>query len=48
MRQQMINNAMAYNRVLTEKYLETKSDGELLCFTHPIDRADFKKKIYGW
>ncbi len=44
----MITNALSYNKHLTKTYLNDKGFNELLCFCHPLDRADFiemKKEI---
>ena len=38
-RRQAIRNAMAHNNTLPETFLSSKSDEELLCFVHPIDRV---------
>ena len=45
MKQEMINNAMGYNKYLNRKELETYSFNKLLCFVHPLDRQDFIKRI---
>jgi|WetSurSiteA1Bulk_404760.scaffolds.fasta_scaffold156342_1 hypothetical protein len=44
-RNEMIQNAMAHNKYLTEEFLQKKSDEELICFIHPSDRNTFERKL---
>ena len=45
MKQEMINNAMGFNKHLNRKELERLSFTKLLGFVHPLDRQDFIKRI---
>jgi hypothetical protein len=54
-RKAAIRSAMAVNNVLTEYYLFTKSDEEVLCFVHPAYRQEIGDKLgistikrHGW
>lgn len=42
---QMKANAKAFNRHLTDGYLEILTIYDLLAFCHPIERADFIRKL---
>lgn len=44
MKQEMINNARAFNKHLTKDFLERKTFFALLSFTHPLERMDFIKR----
>lgn len=44
----MIENAMAYNKTLTQEYLMKLDFNTLLAFTHPLDRSDFVKEGQPW
>ncbi|HUV01749.1 MAG TPA: hypothetical protein VMW32_12360 [Bacteroidales bacterium] len=44
-RDEMVLNAKAHNKFLTNRYLSKLSDEELLCFVHPIERELFRQKL---
>lgn len=44
MKQQMIDNARAFNKHLTKDFLESKTFFVLLAFVHPLERSDFVKR----
>ena len=44
-RDEMKLNAKAHNKYLTDSYLFSMPDHELLCFTHPLERELFIKKL---
>ena len=44
-RESAIRNAKSVNNVLTDEFLEDKSDRELLAFTHPLDREVLRKQL---
>lgn len=44
-RQEMKLNAQAHNKYLTDGYLFSMQDHELLCFVHPLERELFAKKL---
>ena len=43
LRKQMINNACAYNSILTKEYFSDKSDKFILANTYPDDRVKFDR-----
>ena len=40
-----IRNAMACNKDLTKRFLQGKTNKELLCWTHPIYREDLAREL---
>lgn len=46
LRKEMENNARAYNRNLTEKFLSKKSNQDLLAWVHPGVRFDFARALH--
>ena len=38
-------NAKAHNRYLTDSYLFSMPDHELLCFVHPLERYGFSQRL---
>ena len=45
-RKYAIRNAMAYNKYLTHEWLEQKTNAELLCFVHPLERYDLQRMLF--
>ncbi len=44
-RKEAVFSAMSVNNALTEEYLKTKTDSELLCFIHPNFREQFAAQL---
>lgn len=43
--ERMKSNAKAYNKHLTDEYLNELSPSRLLCFTHPLERVKFAEEL---
>lgn len=46
LRKKMYGNIQAYNKYLTNKYLDQFELEQLLSFIHPEERDHFKRKIF--
>ena len=41
----MKNNIKCYNKFIPDTVLDEKSILDLMCWTHPMDREDFKERL---